>query len=148
MYFLGKEYSDNTRRIYTSESVAGRVSKGNSFSIAKNAQKWHGFTLNRGHIFGVFRGGYYVSTGEIVEFRKDKFGNRTAVYQLYYERGTADNYKWYGSKISERTELGKLIAATAAKKQPGVSYKPMKFGEWKQSMRNSNVAVSGFAMIK
>jgi len=98
------------------------------FRVAANRQKWRGFNMVRGHIFGTYAGGYYVSTGEIAEFR-----HNVPYYAVWYERGTKDNYVWYSSVVSAKHPLGKLIAE-AARRSKGVDYQNTPRGVYKRMM--------------
>lgn len=124
--------------------------KENLLKIASNKQSWHGFNLYRGHIFGIYKGGYYISTGEIARFKDGH-----AFYQLYYERGLGPDgkpnknvFRWFSSSISEETELGKLIKAQVNKKSfVGVDRPQMKKRDWESLMRPSTAPKSTFGVL-
>lgn len=79
-----------------------------AFRIAQNKQRWHDFTLNRGHVYGTFKGGYYVSTGEIVR-RENKDGEEFDAMVIMYERGTRNMFRWYKTYIPVDAPLCRAI---------------------------------------
>lgn len=81
-----------------------------AFSVAVNSQRWHGFNLCQGHVFGVFHGTAYVS------------GNVPAGpgFIKVYERIDNINVdRWRTVRVSRYSELGRELAAAHAKNPYG-----------------------------
>lgn len=85
--------------------------KPNRFKVAHNTQDWWGFTLQRGHVFGLYqpdpnrRGVCYVSGGEPDGKRRNRF----IVYRQTANDVNPNYYRWTPVSIPVDCELGKLI---------------------------------------
>lgn len=140
MEFLGKTYPDGPRVMFKARPRQDQVKP---FRVAANKQTWHGFTLHRGMIFGVYNGSYYVSTGEITRFRNDG----VPYYQLSYECGTGDNYRWQPSSVAADTKLGRIIKSVAATREC-VEYHPDDQRTIQAAMRPSGRNHSGVTIFR
>lgn len=87
------------------------------FKIAHNTQPWWGFTLQRGHAYGLYRGVCYVSAAEPSETEKGKI-------VVYKQSRTKDFYRWSRQTIHRESELGHLIVdAICASPYDGVTFR-------------------------
>lgn len=88
-----------------------RKMKPNNFKVAHNTQDWWGFTLQRGHVFGLYkpdpdkRGVCYVSGGE----PDSKHKNCLIAYQQTAQKQTPDCYQWNPVSVHVNSVLGRYI---------------------------------------
>lgn len=84
--------------------------KNGKFKIAHNVQEWWGFTLQRGHAFGMYDGVCYVSSGQ----PDDKLRDHIRVYeQIKPMPGRAvDAYRWRSVPVLADSDLGQIILLT------------------------------------
>ena len=102
-----------------------RKMKPNNFKIAKNTQEWWGFTLQRGHAFGLYqpevykRGTCYVSGGE----PDSRHMNCIVAYKRLEHN--PNYYRWEAVSVFVGSDLGRLILQTL-KDSPydGVIFRP------------------------
>lgn len=108
--------------------------------IARNTQNWWGFTLQRGHAFGLYDGICYVSGGEPCP---KKVGN-ILVYKQIPDRANLGHYYWQEISIPDKSELGSLMLnALYASPYENVSFLEPRFdthNEWRQMSRYKQAA--------
>lgn len=91
------------------------------FKIAKNTQNWWGFTLQRGHAFGLYKGVCYVSAAEPDTYT----AKNIVVYRQKKDKANVDYYRWSRTSIPADSELGKLIRDVLANSPyDGVQFRP------------------------
>lgn len=89
--------------------------------IANNTQPWFGFTLQRGHAYGLYLGVCYVSGAEP---DPSKAGN-IIVYRQKKDKDNVDYYRWSRTSISACCQLGRLIMAAISESPYGcVTFRP------------------------
>lgn len=89
--------------------------------IAGHTQPWWGFTLQRGHAYGLYRGICYVSGAEP---DPNKAGN-IIVYRQKKDKANVDYYRWSRTSIPADCQLGQLILeAIASSPYDRVTFRP------------------------
>ena len=84
--------------------------------VAHNRQKWRGFNLIRGHVYGMIQGNLYVSAAEPDSHRPG--------YIMVYKQVRSHNYFWWVKlSINVSSELGAIVME-AVRKSP---YKGIEF---------------------
>lgn len=124
-----------------------RKMKPNNFKVAHNTQDWWGFTLQRGHVFGLFkpdpdkRGVCYVSGGE----PDSKHKHCLIAYQQTANKQTPDCYQWNPVSVHVNSTLGRIILETLRTSPYDCVSIPVDYQrinrEWKAMPENYAIAV-------